>query len=258
MGERMRDDELERALIDIGRSLAYPTPTRMPGAVRARLRQPRPVVWWQRYALAPAFVTAVLMLAVLAVASPGVRAAAGGFLHVRGIDIFPVPSVASVAPSLPITIPGTRTTLDDARRRLPFAIRQPADLGIPDDVFIDTTSGGERVTLVYRDRAGVPTSRVTGVSALFVEFRGSVDSTFFGKIAGPDTKIEEVSVNGGRGYWLEGAPHFFFYKDPSGAILQETVRLAGNTLVWEQDGVTLRLEAQVTKDVALRIAASVR
>jgi len=254
----MRDDELERALVDVGRHLAYPQPTRISDLVRARLHEPRPLVWWRRYALAPALVTAGLLLAVIAVGSPGVRATAREFLHLRGIDIFPVPSVASVAPSLPIAIPGTRTTLDDARRRVPFAVVQPADLGAPDDVYLDTTPGGERVTLVYRDRSGVPTSRVTGVSALFVEFRGTVDSTFLGKVAGPDTKIEQLVVNGGQGFWFEGAPHFFFYRDPSGAILQETVRLAGNTLVWEQDGVTLRLEAQVSKESALRLAASVR
>ena len=38
----------------------------------------------------------------------------------------------------------------------------------------------------------------------------------------------------------------------------ETLRLAGNTLLWEQDGVTFRLEAQVSRDDALRIAASFR
>jgi len=254
----MRDDQLEAALADVGRRLAYPRPTRMADAVRARLREPRPLVWWRRYTLAPALVTAALFLLVLVLASPGVRAAAGTFLHIRGIDIFPVPSVASVAPSLPIAIPGQRATLDDARRRLPFAIRVPQDLGTPDDVYVDTTSGGEHVTLVYRERPDVPTSRVSGVAALVVEFRGSVEPNFFGKVAGPETKIEEVTVNGSRGYWLEGSPHLFLYRDANGAILQESVRLAGNTLLWEQDGVTLRLEAQVSKDSALRLAASVR
>ena len=41
-------------------------------------------------------------------------------------------------------------------------------------------------------------------------------------------------------------------------LRQDTLRLAGNTLVWEQDGVTMRLEAQVTKEQALRIAGTFR
>jgi hypothetical protein len=67
-----------------------------------------------------------------------------------------------------------------------------------------------------------------------------------------------VSVDGGQGYWLEGAPHVFFYRDASGNIVNDTLRLAGNTLVWVQDGVTIRLEAQVTKERALQIAATFR
>jgi len=50
----------------------------------------------------------------------------------------------------------------------------------------------------------------------------------------------------------------FFYRDASGIIQTETLRLAGNTLIWEQDGVTFRLEAQVSREDALRIAASFR
>jgi hypothetical protein len=265
MTERMRDEELAATLVDIGGRLAYPEPTQMASAVRARLREPRPRRrWWTAPAFAPAFVTLALLLVVVALGSPGLRSAAGEFLHLRGIDIFPVPSVATVAPASAspsaVTIPGERVTLDEARRRVHFTVRQPtvAELASPDVVLLDTTGGAERVTLVYASRAGLPPTQVPGVSALLVEFRGAVESNFFGKAVGPGTTIEEVTVNGGRGFWVAGAPHFFFYRDPAGGIQQETLRLAGNTLLWEQDGVTLRLEASVTKEQALRIAASVR
>jgi hypothetical protein len=261
MTERMRDEELEATLVDIGERLDYPQPTRMAQAVRARLREPRPKRrLWSAPAFVPAFATLALLLIVVALGSPGVRSAAGEFFHLRGIDIFPVPSVATVAPTLPVNIPGERVTLDEARRRVHFTVRQPTvpELTAPDAVLLDTTGGAERVTLLYGERAGYPPTQVPGVSALLVEFRGSVDANFFGKTIGPGTTLEEVTVNGGRGFWVAGAPHFFFYRDPAGGIQQETLRLAGNTLLWEQDGVTLRLEAAVTKEQALRIAASVR
>ena len=52
--------------------------------------------------------------------------------------------------------------------------------------------------------------------------------------------------------------HLFFYFDSSGTIHDELLRLAGNTLLWEHNGVTLRLEAAFAKDAALRIAATMR
>ena|SRR5205809_3378637 len=257
----MRDDELDATLVDIGRRLRYPAASSVASRVRALIARPRTLrERWSLPAFAPAFATLAILLIAIAIASPGVRAAAREFLHLRGIDIFPVPSVATVAPSAAVAIPGERVSLDEARRRVHFTVRQPAtpELGSPDAVVLDTTGAAERVTLVYGARAGFPPTQLQGVSALLVEFRGSVDATFFGKSIGPGTTLEEVTVNGGRGFWLAGAPHFFFYRDASGAILQETLRLAGNTLIWEQDGVTFRLEAEISRDQALRIASTVR
>jgi hypothetical protein len=96
------------------------------------------------------------------------------------------------------------------------------------------------------------------VSALVVEVRGRFDQAVLGKSAGPETKVESVSVNSGAAYWLSGQPHQFFYFDANGNFQQETLRLAGNTLLWDQTGVTYRLEAQVGKEEAVRIASTLR
>jgi hypothetical protein len=214
----------------------------------------------RRFAFAPALVTLLLLGAVITFGSPSARSAAGEFLHLRGIDIFRVPSVPATLPPLQLSIAGERTTLDAARRRVRFTPRIPAaaELGAPDDVFVETVGTTDRLTLVYRQRASIPVSASAGVSALVVEARGTIDEALFAKAAGPGTRVEPVTVNGGRGYWLEGAPHVFFYRDPNGAVVNDTLRLAGNTLVWVQDGVTIRLEAQVTKDRALLLAATFR
>lgn len=258
MTEPMRDDELESVLRDIGQRLDYPRPMAMANAVRARLREPRALR--TRFAFAPALLTLLLLAVVITLGSPDARAAAGEFLHLRGIDIFPVPTVPATLPPLQLSLAGERTTLDDARRRVRFTPRIPAsaDLGTPDDVFVETAGTTDRLTLVYRQRAGIPVSASAGVSALVVEARGTVDEALFAKATGPGTRIEPVNVNGGQGYWLEGAPHVFFYRDPSGSVVNETLRLAGNTLVWVQDGVTIRLEAQVSKADALRLASTFR
>jgi hypothetical protein len=256
--ERMRDDELETTLRDIGARLDYPAPTAMAAAVGARLREPRRRSW--RFALAPALVTAAIFAIVLVLLSPDARAAAGEFLHLRGIDIFPVPSVPATLPTPKIAFSGERVSLAEARARIRFEPRLPtaADLGEPDDVYVETVGTSDRLTLVYRQRPGIPVSAQAGVSALVVEVRGTIDELLLGKATGPGTVVTPVSVGGSRGYWLEGAPHLFFYRDTNGNPQQETLRLAGNTLVWEQGGVTLRLEAQISRDDALRLAASFR
>jgi hypothetical protein len=263
--EPMREQELEATLTDLGERLAYPRPTRLAAAVRARLSEPRPRRWWDavlspRYAFAPAVATLVLILVVTLAAVPDVRAAADVFLRLRGIDIFQTtatPTAPAASPAVPF--PGQRMSLDEARRRAPF-LRAPADarLGAPDQVYVDQTQAGDRVTLVYVSRPGIPVSRDAGVSAVVVVFRAQVDESLFAKVGVPGTRIDEVAVNGGRGFWLEGTPHQFFYRDSAGNPTPETLRLAGNTLLWEQGGVTFRLEAQLTRDDALRIATSFR
>jgi len=263
--ERMPEQELEATLVDLGERLAYPHPTRLADAVRARLHEPRAPRWWDairspRYAFAPALATLALILVVSLAAVPEARAFADEFLRLRGIDIFRTTATPSApAASAAVPFPGERVSLEDARRRAPF-LRVPTDarLGTPDQVYIDQTQAGERVTLVYVSRAGIPVSRDAGVSAVVVVFRGRVDDSLFGKVTAPGTRIEEVSVSGGRGFWLEGAPHQFFYRDAAGNPWPETLRLAGNTLLWEQSDATFRLEAQISREEAIRIGASAR
>src|SRR5205823_12360200 len=99
-----------------------------------------------------------------------------------------------------------------------------------------------------------------GVAILVSEFRGDVDpaSVPIGKVVGPDTHLEQLRVNGGDGFWLEGHPHLFFYHDANGNLRDESLRLAGNTLVWDQGDLTIRVEGAPTKEQAVRIATSLR
>ena len=48
--------------------------------------------------------------------------------------------------------------------------------------------------------------------------------------------------------------HEFFYLDADGEPQPDTARLAANTLLWERDGVTYRLESALDRDAALAIA----
>src|SRR5437660_773596 len=70
--------------------------------------------------------------------------------------------------------------------------------------------------------------------------------------------VQVVNVNGSPGYGISGHPHGFAYRDPNQRGLEEDFRLAGNTLLWEQGGLTLRIESALSREQALAIARTVR
>ena len=265
MASRMDDRTLEATLVELGRALAYPEPTRMADAVRARIRAGRPAAarGWRR--VLPAAATLLVIAVVLALASPSVRATARDFLRLRGIDLFPVPSVPAPTTRPPSAspspaFPGERVTLAAARARVPFAITLPPDLGDPDEVYVTRIGASDAVTFVYLAAPGRPatSAAVPGVAAVIVELRAGFDDSIIGKGLGPGTRVERVTVGGAPGDWIEGQPHFVFYRDAAGGYQQDTLRLAGNTLIWVQGDVTLRLEAALTREAALAMAERFR
>jgi len=112
------------------------------------------------------------------------------------------------------------------------------------------------VTLVYATRPDIKVAGETGVSVLVTEARGAVDKMYFMKMLGPDATVDDVTVAGHRGFWIAGSPHVFMFTDADGHFLQETMRLATNTLVLDVGGTIVRIEGNLTKAQALEIAAS--
>jgi hypothetical protein len=286
------DVEVERALTDLGAHLAYPPTPDLASAVRRRVAA-RPSPFRRRLAgLAALAALLALLLAVGAIVLfPAASSAVADRLGLRGIKIFytaavptmtptPLATMTSVPPATPIAVPtalptpiptptpvgaglrlGEQLRLADARGRVAYAVLTPTapDLGPPDEVYLGDPPAGGQVSLVYRARPGLPAAAGTGVGLLLTEFHADLASDFFGKGLGPGTRLEEVTVNGERGFWIEGQPHqFFFYLDASGNVHDEHYRLATNTLLWEHNGTTFRLEAPVSKEAALRIAESLR
>jgi hypothetical protein len=101
---------------------------------------------------------------------------------------------------------------------------------------------GEVISLVFESR---------GKPVLLSEVRGDV--VFLKKLAGGLTHASYVHVRGAfAGLWLSGKQHVFFFP-------REPARLAGNTLVWQGNGTTYRLEAPgLSEREALDLAAALR
>jgi hypothetical protein len=253
--------ELEEQLSTLGRELEWPSTPNLAPAVAARIKVPLRRPWYQsRWALA----AAVIVLAAGALlAYPNSRDSIAGWLNLH-TRIERLPQVSTPTPQPPGPLGkrlglGGRTTLTDARSKVTWPVLVPASLGQPDEVYLQPAPDGPpqgEVTLVYAARAGFTTSGQTGVAVLITEARGAVDSNFFGKMIGPGTTLEEVTVGSHHGYWIAGAPNVFFFLDANGNIRNETVRLAANTLLIDYDGTVVRVEGDLTKAQALDLAAS--
>jgi len=212
-------------------------------------------------ALVAAAVILVLGFTAVLILSPTARTAVARFLGLRGVRITvqPTVSVPPVHPGEHLAL-GQRMSLFEAGSKLPFRVLLPPDhvegiaLGAPDAVYLDPYLPTGKVTLVYGERPGLPKTKETGVGMLLAEFRGTLDEPSLQKsIRFGDATVESVVVNGEQGYFIRGE-HAVEYREPSGLTRQDTVRLAGNTLLWERDGVTFRLESSLSKARALAIA----
>lgn len=220
--------ELDVALRELGRQVEFPPTPDLTSLVRARLERRRP---WSRPLAIGLAVLVVAIGAVLAV--PPARTAVLDWLGLRHVSIVRVDELPPTDPIVRLDL-GRETSLEKA----PIWALVPDDE--PDRVFVDD----DTVNLVWGN-AQKP-------RLLLTEFRGEA---FIEKLIQPKDDVEPVEVNGRPGAWLE-QPHVVMFKDVRGRIRDSSARLAGKTLLWQHGEVTLRLEGDLTKEEALRIARS--
>jgi hypothetical protein len=197
-------------------------------------------------------------------AVPDARARIAGWFRVGVINILPdapteAPAEASsevtpgpATPSSPAQIPAALrelsglTTLEEAQQESGFRIQLPGypdDLGDPDLVFRQQLL--DLVVLVWLDD-----NDPDSVQLSLYEFLSS--NPIVNKIE--PTVLAETDVNGHPALWLEGP---YPLEVRSGDL--EWMRIVeGRSLVWENDGITYRLESLLTLDESLRIAESIR
>jgi len=140
---------------------------------------------------------------------------------------------------------GRVATLAAARRDAGFPVGVPEALGEPDGVFVSDAPA--RVDFVYRR----PYLLVT-------QFRAAAEPVIE-KTLGASAKLERLRVDGDPAYFISGAEHGFAYTG-DGVFEFEPPRLAGNTLLVDRasEGVLLRIEGELSREAAVRIAQSVR
>jgi hypothetical protein len=239
--------DIARELDELASRIAFPPTPDLAPRVLARIRERRRQ---RRLALTLAFAAAAVALAgaVLA-ASPGARSTVLDWLRIGAVEIRRTDELPKV-PLRAEPVFGERVTLDEARRRVEFPVLVPERLGEPDRVHHRRDPPGGAVTLVWGE-PGEPRLALT-------EWAGRVVEPVLLKLIPPGTRADVVTVGGGTGVWLEGAPHVLFVHPPGGGEHTEELYLAGNVLVWEVGERSFRIEAAVGRDEALRIARSLR
>ena len=243
-------NELERALVALGRELAVPDAPALAPRVLQALEPPRPSTSRRvRLGLALAVVLVAALLAALAI--PDARSALLRFFHIGAARIEVVdelPTVVPEPPELDLEIAlGERVSLAQARRRAGFDLLELDER--PDRVYL-----GPRGTVWFLY------GRPDAVRLLVAQTpRLRVDEPFIHKqLAGAGVHVESTRVRGNPAYFLSGEPHELILIDEHGIPVQETARLAQDVLLWEEDGRTNRLEGDLTLDEALDIANSLR
>lgn len=274
-------DELEPRLGAVRSRIVFPpTPDIWPaiahdlvpaqGSSSPRLTRPNRVKRRFPIRLLAAAAMIIVLIGATLIAVPELRAVVADRLGLPGIVIrllderravLPAPEPEEVAWQL-----GRQLPLADAQAEAGFTVQVPTAIvpGPPDRVYVAAGStNGSIVTLVYRASEVLPESDFTGVGALLTQFQAAtnrelIEKGVFAKGVGPETSVTAVAVIGAPGYWIEGEAHLLVYKIPTGENIVDEPRLAGNVLIWASGDVTFRLESELTMEMALAIAESMR
>jgi hypothetical protein len=244
-------ESLELALADLAAALEWPPTPALAASVGAAIRaQPVRTPGWRpaRRGLLLGLLAAVLLAgaaAAIGIALGGLRIISGG------------PAPGSPLPDALVAQRGfgEETDLDAAASALGgLLVPQLSALGEPEHVFFDDRT--QAVALTWGAREGLPADSATGLGVVVTQFRADIGPQTFEKLIHEGTRVEQIGVNGTTGYWVAGGEHYFFFRTADGDVLDTTIRLVGTTLMWEQEGLTVRIEGAPTLADALRIAGS--
>jgi hypothetical protein len=116
---------------------------------------------------------------------------------------------------------------------------------------IDTSFARRVVLLAWRPGPGLPGIDGTPWGAMLMELPSDQGPLAFKDVAGQN-RFDPVHVEGARGYWIEG-PHDLVLVTDSG---EQRLYVRGNVLLWDEGGVTFRLETALGRERVVGLAGS--
>ena len=233
VGDQLVDAVLAR--LDREPVPATPSWLRRAGAARETLG-----VWLQNRWRTVSVALAAALLVLLAVTPAGAKVREWlGFGAVVIEQQQPAPSTSTAAASGPSGDPaaGRELPLDQAMAETSFPVGVPAALGDPDRVTV--SADGRLVTMEW------PAAAVR-----LDQIEGALSPYFLKKFS---DEVDYTVVDGQQALWL-ARPHPILILNPDGSERAESARQSGPSLVWQNAGVTLRLEGVADQQAAVAIA----
>jgi hypothetical protein len=259
----------ENRLRDTAQDLPYPPTPDIARRVRQMIAGHQAAPARRRMALATATFILLFLAGLLSV--PSVRAAVIEFIQIGVIRIFVPESTQTPIPTLSITttpeltpIPNRtlppsptprdlialedlqgETTLEEAIQKASFTLElptQPPDLGEPDRVFVQDMRGA-MVILVWTETGNPDKAELVLYEIAPGSFAGE---------KGMPYSIERAQVNGREAVWAQGP--YVLYLSNGDMDLRRLI--AGHVLIWDENGVTYRLESNLDLSQAIEIAES--
>lgn len=238
----MTDRLLER-LTDLGQHMDWPAADVSTGVLR-RVAQParrsHPVRRWAVKAMA-----VVAVLVVMAI--PAGRGVVADLLGVVGIE---VEWTGTLPPTGDFDEFGFGRAVSLEEVGISILVPGTDPPGQPDRIYVDDG----RVATVWGVSPELPAIAGTQIGLLHLQFAAALDEALLTKRVTQESAIRGVTVRGRFGIWIEDGPHVVTYLDFDGLERAETTRLAGNVLMWEEDGVTHRIESSLSLEDTLAIA----
>ena len=247
--------ELDLLLRRAAAGFSYPRTPSYAASVTARLERADVTMdfmetmrrWWQRPALRAALATlgavALVLGAVLAI--PQSRTAVADLLGLSHVQVRPLtetdlpPALGPEDFALPVT-----AAVAQAKSSVPLRLpTYPNGIGGPDAVYLQILGADTVIIFVYEDE---------GFDLYQSRLRG-----FFGKGVPVATMAAEVA--GVLAFWIQPGGHVAEYIDPGGMPVAESRRTVERAvLLWQEDGITYRLETFLSLEEAVRVAESLR
>ncbi len=251
------NQELDRELMQVESLLRraaadfpYPPTPDIASGVRARLNEPRPSRWpqlsglWQRPAFAAGGLVAAVVIALgAAISIPTSRSALADFFGLSHVSFLRDDGASPTPPVLAPSNFARPSSVEEVRGIVDFPVRLPADE--PDAVYIQGEEFDAPIAIFVYSDAGYD----------LYETRGSYSQ----KLIHSELQSHLISFSGHDAYWVEQGGHVVQSLDSEGRVVIESRRTVDRaTLIWEEGGITYRIESSLPQAETVAVAESLR
>lgn len=265
MSDRRRgydDPALGHALSSLAPHVAWPSPPNVVPEVGRiiRDRERHPSLARPRLSLPSRRRTLVLVIATILLVA-GAAVAAKLLIDLGALTVELVPGRPTSLPSLtPVGADlGRPVTLEEATDIAGFTPFVPAALGPPDRIWVDevltsfeSSDPSVRVVMAWRPNTDLPRIHGTRWGAVLMEFDGEANVAT--KLVYAETgSLRRALVDGRTAFWTTGQ-HELDLLGPDGL---RRYLATGNVLLWDEAGMTARLETALGKHAAIAVAESI-